>query len=750
MIRASAAPRRKPRGFAYVDVQSNPRRHADGIRFYRGKTVNRTMHGFFDSAARIFFAALFALASATLGAAQFDIHGPAGSAAFGRWVTALPNGNIVVVDPSALANAGAVYLYSTSGNLISTLTGSSANDYVGDGGVVVVGKNNFVVLSVDWNNGTATGAGAVTWVNGSTGLNGVVSASNSLVGTTASDEIGYDVAVLSNGNYVVSSPYWNNGIADAQFGAVTWGNAASGVTGPVSASNSLVGTTAGDQVGSNSATALSNGNYVTSTSYWNNGVGAVTWGNGASGVTGAVSAANSLVGTAAGDNIGDFGIVALSNGNYVVRSPFWNSSRGAATWSSGASGIVGAVSSSNSLVGTTDGDQVGYFITALSNGNYVVSSPYWNNGIANANFGSATWGNGASGITGAVSASNSLIGTTAGDNVGDYGITALSNGNYVVSSPSWNNGVANNAVGAATWGDGTKATKGAVAASNSLIGSHFDEVGFKVAALSNGNYVVGSFEWQGVGAATWGNGATGTTGTVSAANSLVGTTAGDEAGFALTALANGNYVVFNRRWNNGVASSSYGAMTWGDGISATNGAVSTANSLFGTTVNDQVGTYNAVFDGAIALTNGNYVVASPLWNNGAASSQFGATTWVSGTTGIVGPVAASNSLIGTQLADAVGLDGVEALADGNYLVLSPYWNNGASGAAGAVTLASGKFRLKGTIQSWNSVLGMAVGGGSSMVHDYDPGRHRLVVGRPAENIVSLFTMDQIFAGDLEP
>jgi len=36
------------------------------------------------------------------------------------------------------------------------------------------------------------------------------------------------------------------------------------------------------------------------------------------------------------------------------------------------------------------------------------------------------------------------------------------------------------------------------------------------------------------------------------------------------------------------------------------------------------------------------------------------------------------------------------------------------------------------------------------VASYDATRHRLGVGRPAENIVSLFTMDQIFAGDFDP
>ncbi len=44
-----------------------------------------------------------------------------------------------------------------------------------------------------------------------------------------------------------------------------------------------------------------------------------------------------------------------------------------------------------------------YGVTALSNGNYVVRSPYWDNGAAT-DAGAVTWGSGTTGCTGAVSA----------------------------------------------------------------------------------------------------------------------------------------------------------------------------------------------------------------------------------------------------------------------------------------------------------------------------------------------------------
>jgi hypothetical protein len=159
---------------------------------------------------------------------------------------------------------------------------------------------------------------------------------------------------------VVASPNWNNG-GQPKAGAATWGSGTGGVTGAVSAANSLVGDAANFQVGSGGVVALSNGNYVVASPNWLGTRGAATWGSGTTGITGGVGGANSLVGSSGGDYVGGSstpglgGITALSNGNYVVRSPNWNGSRGAATWASGTSGqtVDGSaiVSAQNSVVG---------------------------------------------------------------------------------------------------------------------------------------------------------------------------------------------------------------------------------------------------------------------------------------------------------------------------------------------------------------------------------------------------------------
>ena len=106
---------------------------------------------------------LLAAMALPAGADQVDIAGPAGSGAFGTSVTVLPNGNIVVTDPNGpVSNVGAVYLYSPTGVLISTLTGSSLDDRVGDGGITVLANGNYVIRSSLWNNGGIVDAGAVT------------------------------------------------------------------------------------------------------------------------------------------------------------------------------------------------------------------------------------------------------------------------------------------------------------------------------------------------------------------------------------------------------------------------------------------------------------------------------------------------------------------------------------------------------------------------------------------------------------
>lgn len=711
-----------------------------------------------------FFTLTSSLGHAVVDPQQLDITGPAGSTAFGRTVTVLPNGNIVVTDPAftppvvnapqGLGGIGAVYLHSPTGTLISTLTGTQTNDSIGSGGITVLKNGNFVIHSPSWDRGGIVDAGAVTWASGVSGISGVVGIENSLVGSIANDLVGeLQAQALSNGNYVLPCPHWNNAAA-VDAGAAVWANGSTGRIGSLSASNALVGGTSFDYVGlrsnssnnNNGVVALNNGNYVIASSFWANGAftdaGAITWGNGTTGVFGVISNSNSLVGThdldylGGGDTATKGAVFALNDGNYVVTSPEWNGGFGAVTWANGSTGLFGNVSINNAKIGGHNFDFVGAGgITELFSGGYVIASPHWRSGNIT-RVGAVTWVGAGGLLNGVISSLNSLIGTKLDDFVGTR-VVALSNGHYVVASPLWDGSQSN--TGAVTWANGFTGLVGTVNAGNSLVGSSSnDKVGDQLTALSNGNYVVTSQFWDkgaipDVGAVTLGQ-PLGTVGLVFALNALTGSSAGDRIGSnGITALTNGNFVVSSLEWNNGLVTNA-GAATWVNGSSGPFGVVSAANSLIGTQADERVGLVQA-------LSEGNYVVNSPFWG-----ARRGAVTWANGAVGRFGIVTTANSLVGSNVEDQVG-DLTRGLGNDGYVVYSPLWNGSADATnVGAVTLAAGG-GIAGAITGINSVRGTAPNGGPNLVYDYDSVRKHLIVGRPDSNIVSIFNLPDIILVD---
>ena len=185
--------------------------------------------------------------------------------------------------------------------LISTLTGSHAGDHIGSGGVTALTNGN---LRGESRNGTAT-AGAVTWGSGTAGVSGrsppptAWSAPPPATTWRQRRRDGPEQRQLRGG-----SPDWTNGAA-ANAGAVTWGSGTTGVSGPVSAANSLVGITAGDAVGGRRRDGPDQrqlrGRQPRLEQRRGDDAGAVTWGSGTTGVSGPVTAANSLVGSTAND-----------------------------------------------------------------------------------------------------------------------------------------------------------------------------------------------------------------------------------------------------------------------------------------------------------------------------------------------------------------------------------------------------------------------------------------------------------------
>jgi hypothetical protein len=700
-------------------------------------------------------AALSTTASSEIRAEQINLEGPPGSVSFGAQIAVLQNGNIVVTDPRRPPN-GAAYLYSPDRVLISTVTnvlpGAHSGVELDRVKIVVLANGNYLLTNPNWRNGSLSNAGMVAWASGESGLSGEISSSNALVGSSADERVGFfGVEPLANGNYIVSTLNWNNGTE--RMGAVTWGSGRSGVSGVISPDNSVVGGVV--SIGG----TLTNGNYVVIDVAWGRGAqyyfGAVMWADGTVGATGFMTAENAMIGSTAGDFYFRR-VFPLSNGNFVVTLPYWDNgsevNAGAAVWMDGTAPTSGVISSSNALVGARAGNFVGYDeVQALANGNYVVVSSDWEDetGI---NLGAVTWANGETGLTGEVSAANSLIGGADFQFVGGDptyvvdGVTALTNGHYVVATPNWRS-----MRGAITWGDGTRGIVGVVSPENSLVGaSAGDQLGISwfsaVTPLTNGNYVVAVPAWHnadgvGVGAAVWVDGSGPRVGTVTALNSLTGSDPVN-AGIDVVALANGNYVVALTGWDRGQVSRA-GAVAWGDGTVGTVGNFSPETALVGAREWDFVGW-------PIALTDGNYIVCSQHYST-ESKSRVGAITWGSGWGGLVGEISPSNSLVGSTSEDRLCGDQydyvVPALPDGRYVVASLGYDDGDVFDAGAFTFADGP--LVGHVDHENSVIGSVIAGGENggrpgLFAAYDFVNNRLAVGRPASNVVTLKSSARIF------
>ncbi|MDR7423407.1 MAG: hypothetical protein QN159_13190 [Armatimonadota bacterium] len=543
----------------------------------------------------------------------------------GTTVDALPNGDYVVAAPSwdngPVLNVGAVLLCRAGTGCVgqispsNALVGSRENDRVGnrgtiaDSGVRPLTNSNFFVISRDWDNGESQpDVGAVTFVANATPLTGPVSAANSLHGTAAFDLASAGGTALRNGHFVLRAPLWDDGTT-LNVGLATWIDGTTGRTGPLTAAGSIIGGQANTNVGSAETVALTNGNYVVRSPGWDSGaiqnLGAATFAIGTAPTTAVVSAANSLVGAATGDATasGTFGVVALANGNYVVRTGNFDvgtvSNVGAVTWASGVTGLSGAVSTSNSLVGATANDLIGgSAIVPLSDGNYLVASATWDNGTV-VNAGAVTWGDGASGTTGVVSTTNSIVGSTATDQVGGGNIWALPGGAYVIGGSRWDNGPLVDA-GFAMVVDGGAPSTLPINATNALVGgSANDRVGgvvtlaapdvvvVRATGLDNGTIAdAGGVSVFRVGAEP--------AGVMDAGNALLGTSDAENAGSAGTVVFGADRIAIATPGHDLGLVENVGAVTLGDVDDPPTGPITATNSLIGATAESGAGPIRAL------------------------------------------------------------------------------------------------------------------------------------------------------------
>ena len=546
-----------------------------------------------------------------------------------------------------------------------------------------------------------------------------------LTGSRQNDQVGGDdsgeetVRILKNGDFVVSSLLWDNGsVRDA--GAVTYCSAVTGCDGPVSAQNSLVGTSKSDRVGQ--VTPLESGGYVVVTNGWDfNGIqdaGAATY-CAPGDCTGPVRPENSLTGRREHD--GFMTVTPLSGGGYVVAAPSWNNWRNGLVQAAGAvtacpaAGCRGMViSADNSLVGTTYDDRVGAVGTvyALENGGYVVRSPVWDRG-STVDAGAVT-GCPATGCKGSIDRTNSLVGAHAHDQLGEVeytgdvsetGLLLLPQGGYLIPSPFWDNGSQTDA-GALTPCPSGRCV-GEVSAANSLVGaSAGDGVGKEVQLLPGGGYLAASPNWSSPTAPALGAVTpcppAGCVGNINPENSLTGSQAEDSVGFRTRVFENGDYAVFSLFWDREDLMNA-GAVSICSESRPCTGPVSEQNSLVGSSTEDLLGNSHL-----FALESG-YLLSAAYWHD-ASGASVGAYRFCSGPEDCTGPVTAENSLVSSQPGFMVGVDTWAAsLPGGGFAVSTPLWDRGVHQAAGAVTFCGRDGCAGQVISEANSLTGSRAG-----------------------------------------
>jgi len=261
-----------------------------------------------------------------------------------------------------------------------------------------------------------------------------------------------------------------------------------------------------------------------------------------------------------------------------------------------------------------------------------------------------------------------------------------------------------------------------------------------VHALSDGNFVVVSDGWTNgdvyaggiaeVGAVTWGNGSQSFLGEISSSNYMTGTHYLDQVGYGgVATLTGGRYVIGSSLWNGSI-----GAVTMAGGIWPVTGVVSATNSITGYTDNYIGGAWRMV----TALSDGSYVVTSEYQN--------GLVAWQSVDAGTSGTISPDHALTNTWN-DVT----VTPTDNANWILFSPHWttNQVTAPNRGAVTLVHGGHPVSGTVGASNSVVGGVANGAAQISFGYDASRDHLVVGRPAENLLTIFDGNVVFSDGFE-
>ena len=587
---------------------------------------------------------------------------PGASDEFGHTVVQLANGNIVVSDPddsSVVSLNGAVHLYSpTSPNPIASIYGDVASDHLGEEGIVALPNNNYVIVSIQDDEGGIVNSGSVRLMNGATGAQIAV-----LSGDVIGDNLGSGgIIALANNNYVIGSQ------RDDEGGIVNAGSVRlmNGTTG-AQIGATLVGDVAGDALGSESIIALANNNFVVASSVDDEGgiqnAGSVRLIDGSTGVQIGATLAGDVTRDNLGRVSGQDGIVALSNNNYIVASSLDDeggiTNAGSVRLMNGATGVqIGSTISGDIVTDSLGSDG----ITVLANDNFVIASRRDDEGgIGDA--GTVRLIDGATGAQISV-----LSGDVFGDFLGSGGVTAIPNNNYVIASPTDDEGGITNA-GSVRLMNGVTGAQIGVTLAGDMASDQLGSDGITV--LSNNNYVIASDDDRVSnltlpGAVRLMNGDTGV---------QIGATLESgqlHLGGGITALTNNNFVMASPAEDVGGIGNAGSVSLFDGDTGAQIGA-----ALVGDMGSDTLGS-----EGVIALSNNNYVVVSARDDeNGIANA--GSVRLMNGNTG----AAVTNAIVGESEND-IGDAYIIKPVSGDYFILSQPFANTFGEEAGRVRIIS--------------------------------------------------------------
>ena len=355
-----------------------------------------------------------------VGSASLDLYNPYSGVVTvlsnGSWVVNMRSWNnymgFVLWNPAESSLNG----ITTTASYINSfcLYGSTAGDNVGLS-IRGLPNSSFVVESSPYNNSY----GALTWCSGTSRTVGYPNSGNSLLGRYPSDISSCSFYQLANGNYVYCNASANNG-----YGWVAFGKSNAVMTGYASHSSyTLMGSSTNDHVGGiitlpNGDYMAATGDYDNGA---NVDAGAIVYCDGLVGKVGVISTNIALIGASAGDRVGSsMNWAQLPGGggflvaNYYARAG-GIANAGSVNYFANGAAFTGLLNTNTGLIGSSPYDQVGSGgIVVLSNGYCIVKSPYWNNGAVT-RAGAITLVKPSAGLAGTISQNNSVLGLVKGD-----------------------------------------------------------------------------------------------------------------------------------------------------------------------------------------------------------------------------------------------------------------------------------------------------------------------------------------------